>query len=142
MGASVNQGTGPTVLCHLRTAPQFQAVMNAGVVATSAHFALHRLSLATEDSLFQAAPGWIGAVLPKRHAKKAVRRNLLRRQIYAVASGLPTRLIGAAHVVRLRRDFESEGFVSASSAPLKKAVGEELQALFSKASASIQVAPL
>ena len=141
MGDAVKPAPGPVAPRHLQNSPQFQAVMNAGVIATSPHFALHRLILNGPNDLFVppgstpgdgTAPAWIGVLLPKRHAKKAVRRNLLRRQIYAVASDAPHRLAGAAHVVRLRKPFDSKGFISANSILLKQAVRLELQSLFAK----------
>ena len=139
VGVEISHDHGQPALRHLQTSPQFQAVMNAGVVASSQHFVLHRLILApcasvqsNSGKLFAGATGWVGALLPKRHAKKAVRRNLLRRQIYEAAGTFQPTLVGAAHVVRLRRGFEADGFVSASSQALKQAVRTELLALFSK----------
>ncbi len=141
MGVVVKPAPGLVAPRHLQTSPQFQAVLNAGVIATSPHFALHRLILNSPHDLFtpvdstssgNPASGWMGVLLPKRHAKKAVRRNLLRRQIYAVASTVPERLKGAAHVVRLRKPFDKKAFFSASSDVLKQAVRLELQTLFAK----------
>jgi ribonuclease P protein component len=79
---------------------------------------------------------WIGAVVPKRHAKRAVTRNGIRRQIYAVSAAFEERLPAAAHVVRLRMDFARKDFVSAWSEPLKAVVRAELQQLFAKVSAA------
>ena len=107
--------------------------MNAGVLAQSPHFALHglRLSLAGADApLFAFAPSYIGVVLPKRHAKKAVRRNLLRRQVVSLGRDMNTALHDSALVVRLKRGFDEKTFISASSVPLKKAVRAELSDLF------------
>ena len=75
---------------------------------------------------------WIGAVVPKRHAKRAVTRNGIRRQIYAVSAAFEERLPAAAHVVRLRMDFARKDFPSAWSEPLKASVRGELLRLFSQ----------
>lgn len=83
--------------------------------------------------LFGANEVWLGAMLPKRWAKRAVTRNLIKRQIYSVASSFETRLPKTAHVVRLRAAFDRKQFSSASSDQLKAAVRSEIEQLFSKA---------
>jgi ribonuclease P protein component len=75
---------------------------------------------------------WIGAVLPKRWAKRAVTRNGIRRQIYSVSTAFEPRLPVAALVVRLRMDFARKEFPSAWSDALKAAVRGELQQLFER----------
>ena len=76
---------------------------------------------------------WIGALIPKRWAKRAVTRNAIKRQIYAVSNDLKPTLTQAAHVVRLRSAFDRAKFPSASSDELKQAVRSELQQLFARA---------
>ena len=76
---------------------------------------------------------WLGAMAPKRWAKRAVTRNLIKRQIYSVASRYESLLPKAAHVVRLRAGFDREQFRSAASDQLKTAVCSEIELLFSKA---------
>ena len=97
--------------------------MSAGVAATTAHFALHQQA--------NASIARIGAVVPKRLAKRAVTRNTIKRQIYAAAV-MKSTLAPAAQVVRLRREFDRKFFISATSTLLKQAVREELQELFAK----------
>jgi ribonuclease P protein component len=158
---------------RLKTRPQFQAAMAGGTVSRTAHFALHRLVLDAgnaaaavsriaptgPDSLPSSAQGsqalfgmsdlWLGAMVPKRWARRAVTRNTIKRQIYAVATLFEARLPQAAHVVRLRSTFDRKQFVSATSDPLKQAVRAELLQLFGHAArrpvaqvpASAQVAP-
>lgn len=75
----------------------------------------------------------MGALLPKRWAKRAVTRNAIKRQIYAVSAVLEPALPVAAHVVRLRAGFDRKQFVSASSQRLKDAVRAELHQLFAGA---------
>lgn len=124
---------------RLTTRAQFQAVMDGTTVARTAHFVLHRKALTPDmlASLFAdsrpnpALPEpWLGAMLPKRWAKRAVTRNALRRQIYTVATEAEPSLGDKAHVVRLRQAFNRADFPSASSDALKAAVRSELQQLF------------
>ena len=114
-------------------------------MARSEHFALHRSSLpvhalASAESksaepkasrpLFSPTDElWIGAMVPKRWAKRAVTRNAIKRQIYNVSAEFSPRQRPAAFVVRLRRDFSRKTFLSATSDLLKQAIRSELLAL-------------
>ena len=73
----------------------------------------------------------LGAMVPKRWAKRAVTRNAIKRQIYTVSAEFETSLSPVAHLVRLRSAFDRARFVSATSDALKAAVRAELTALFS-----------
>lgn len=75
----------------------------------------------------------MGAMVPKRWAKRAVTRNMIKRQIYSLGSLADTALPPAAYVVRLRAAFDRAQFVSASSNALKRQVRQELLALFGHA---------
>lgn len=106
-------------------------------VAKTPHFALHRApldGLHEGRRLFPVVDTWLGVLLPKRWAKRAVTRNAIRRQIYetarqrAQAEGLPD----AALVVRLRTAFNRQVFVSATSDALKRAVRTELEQLYAQ----------
>ena len=134
---------------RLKTRAQFQATLSASTVSRSAHFALHRLMLdeaglashqpagpeaQSPQALFVVGGIWVGAMVPKRWAKRAVTRNAIKRQIYTVSADFESRLPQAAHVVRLRSAFDRKHFVSASSTELKKAVRAELQQLFARVS--------
>lgn len=136
------------VVQHLKTRAQFQAVMAGSTVSRTAHFALHRSALEPSPAIADASTGpgsersealfavrapWVGAVVPKRWARRAVTRNTIKRQIYAVARDFESQLPLAAHVVRLRVGFDRDQFTSATSAPLKRAVRAELQQLFAGA---------
>ena len=137
---------------RLKTRAQFQAVLAGATVARSEHFALHRSGFYSFDnqvdrvgaseisvgavntklksqSLFPLLDLWIGAMVPKRWAKRAVTRNAIKRQIYTVCAEFSPKQRQAAFVVRLRRDFSRKIFVSASSDLLKQAVRTELLAL-------------
>ena len=93
-------------------------------------------------ALFDVAGTWLGAMVPRRWAKRAVTRNTIKRQNYAVADLFEARLPQAAHVVRLRATFDRKQFVSATSDPLKLAVRAELLQLFGHAARRPAVAPV
>ena len=117
---------------HLEQWAQFQAVMSCGVVCKTPHFVLHRWNLATAPDAAPFVEGrlLLGALTPKRWAKRAVTRNLIKRQIYEVSALYVHELSPTAHVVRLRAEFDKKHFVSASSLALKKAARGELTELF------------
>jgi ribonuclease P protein component len=126
---------------RLQTRPQFQAVLAGAIVARTDHFALHRNAL--DAAAPQAAPGkpgdapglfpvqdiWIGAMVPKRWARRAVTRNAIKRQIYTVSADFLNQYPQAAFVVRLRREFSRKEFISATSEHLTRAVRTEVTAL-------------
>ncbi len=117
---------------RLRTRPQFQAALAGKTLARTPHFALHCCSL-EPGVLFPEHAVWLGAMVPKRWAKRAVTRNTIKRQIYHVGAVFESALVARAHVVRLRAGFDRARFVSATSDVLKHAVRVELQQLFAQA---------
>jgi ribonuclease P protein component len=127
---------------RLKQWSEFQAVMSAGSVAKTPHFVLHQWQPCANTSpgsgfeqtptLFVDGVLMMGALTPKRWAKRAVTRNLIRRQIHAVSQEFENDLSPTAYVVRLRAPFSPQLFVSASSDALKQAVREELKQLFGK----------
>ena len=142
---------------RLKTRPQFQAALSGSTVSRTPHFALHRLSLPeslltgdtsatqgtpsgsntdTPGPLFKTQDVWLGAMVPKRWARRAVTRNTIKRQIYAISAQFEVRLPCAAHVVRLRSEFDRRQFISATSPLLKNAVRLELEQLFERAAKS------
>lgn len=122
-------------------------MLAGGIVARTTHFALHSTKLALpvhntpgneliqlrQTALFPVADVWMGAMVPKRWAKRAVTRNTIKRQIYSVSHDLESTFPVAAHVVRVRCSFDRLQFLSATSAVLKAAVRHELQQLFTSA---------
>ena len=123
---------------RLKTRAQFQAVLGGITVSKTAHFALHARALAvasdvSEALLFPEPAVWLGAMVPKRWAKRAVTRNTIKRQIYQVIQAFEPRFPHAAHVVRLRSVFDRKVFISATSDQLKHAVRAELEQLFDRA---------
>ena len=78
---------------------------------------------------------WLGSVIPKRHARRAVTRNLLRRQIRAVMTARLHDLPAGLWLVRLRQPFDRQRFVSAASPALRREARSELLQLFERAAA-------
>ncbi|TFY98151.1 ribonuclease P protein component [Ramlibacter rhizophilus] len=126
---------------RLKTRAQFQAVMGGRTVSRTTHFVLHRVLLEASPAspsdprpaLFPVQAPWLGAVIPKRWARRAVTRNTIKRQIFAMAQDGSAALPVAAHVVRLRCGFDRTRFPSATSEALRKALRAELQQLFREA---------
>jgi len=78
---------------------------------------------------------WLGLVVPKKNAKRAVTRVLVKRQIRAIAAECTARLEPGLWVVRLRAPFDVKQFPSAASDALRAAARAELRALFERAAA-------
>jgi ribonuclease P protein component len=88
-----------------------------------------------EDRLPPPAPTrwWFATVVPKRHARKATTRNLLRRQIRGVLLAHRGSLAHGMWLVRLRAPFDAKAFRSATSAALRVAARDELDGLLTRA---------
>jgi ribonuclease P protein component len=76
---------------------------------------------------------WLGTVVPKRHAKRAVTRTLIKRQMRAMLELHAANLPQGLWVLRLRSPFVREQFVSAASQALRQAAGAELGQLLTRA---------
>lgn len=138
----------------------FERVLASPPRSRSAHFAVHhvsggpstparRVSAATEQKLSteiapkpeeivdnKAGQHWLGQVVPKRHARRAVTRNLLRRQIRQAMGRHLAALPAGLWVVRLRSPFPREQFPSAASKALRQAASDELDRLFGRAASA------
>ena len=149
-------------MSRLIESSQFERVLRAPRRAGTAHFAAHHLAIAGEPSAGPAAEPptgklsteagtdcaqpvedssaagsrAVGAVVPKRHARRAVTRSLLKRQIYAAADRHAESLALGLWIVRLRAPFERSAFPSAASSRLRQAARAELDALFGAAAAA------
>ncbi len=124
-----------SLMQRLKSRQQFQVVMTGAPVAKTPHFALHCAGLGHAPdarALFPVADTWLGVLLPKRWARRAVTRNAIRRQIYETARALAPGLPQAALVVRLRSEFSRKQFLSATSEVLKRAVRAELELLLGR----------
>lgn len=79
---------------------------------------------------------WLGMVVPKRHARRAVTRSLLKRQIRAAFASIEAEAGNALPpglwVVRLRAPFDRQQFPSAASEALRRVVHAELAQLVHK----------
>ena len=69
-------------------------------------------------------------MVPKRWAKRAVTRNLIKRQIYNIGQSQIKAPSHHTFLVRLRQRFDLDQFPSASSRDLQRLVHQELQQLF------------
>jgi ribonuclease P protein component len=78
---------------------------------------------------------WLGCVAPKRHARRAVTRNVLKRQMRAAAQRHEAGLAQGLWLVRLRQGFPVAQFPSADSDKLRTAARSELERLFGQLSA-------
>jgi ribonuclease P protein component len=80
-------------------------------------------------------PGhWWAAVVPKRHARRAVTRNLVDRQVLAALQRAQDRLSPGMWLLRLRSPWPRDQFRSADSEALRAAVREELDTLLARCS--------
>jgi ribonuclease P protein component len=97
--------------------------------------AVDDLPLDAPTSAPATPPGavWLGAVVPKRHARRSVTRTLLKRQIRAVVTGHAPTLPHGLWVVRVRAPFDKARFTSAASDELRRAAHAELDALIAGA---------
>jgi ribonuclease P protein component len=138
----------------------FRPMLQAPLVARSAHFVVHHSNLLTQAPAVPAsqqvvqgfstdlppsgartvdnsvAPRVLGVMVPKRHAKRAVTRNLVKRLVRAVWQAPPAAGVSAPHgawLVRLRQPIDRQVFPSARSDALRQALRTELQELFAQA---------
>lgn len=131
---------------RLKTREQFQAILACSPFVRTEHFVMHRMVL--EASETQAVPPasfvpdilWIGVMVPKRWARRAVTRNLIKRQVYSVARHYETMLPASAYLVRMRVAFDRLKFRSARSDALHTAVRGEIEQLFTQALRPAKVA--
>ena len=151
------------LLPRLTASVDFERVLGLRSRAATAHFALHHLAaqplprraplkrppalkLSTIESPASPLPvddfaapalspalSWVGAVVPKRHARRAVTRSLIKRQIYAAAERHRDRMAPGLWIVRLRSPFDRAEFVSAASPALLRCARAELDHLLGAA---------
>lgn len=135
----------------------FERLLGARPWARSAHFAVHHVSASPERAVWRPkqdnagelstgpAPAcpqavddsptawWLGCVVPKRHARRAVTRSLLKRQVRGAFERHETGLPQGLWLVRLRQPFPVGAFPSARSPALQQAARLELDQLFTRA---------
>jgi ribonuclease P protein component len=149
------------VMARLVASADFERVLGSRSRASTVHFAVHHLPAAEaalslpgttptggELSTIRGETGErpvddiqpeparrLGVVVPKRHARRAVTRSLLKRQIYAAGGRHAAALAQGLWIVRLRAPFDRAKFVSAASSSLREAARVELEDLFRAAGA-------
>jgi len=147
-------------MARIVASADFERVLGSRSRASTPHFAVHHLpeapevarrppdevrtrNLSTEsgksgarpvDDTLPAASRRLGVVVPKRHARRAVTRSLLRRQIYAAGGRHADALPRGLWIVRLRAPFDRSRYASAASRALRDAARTELDELFRAAS--------
>jgi ribonuclease P protein component len=153
------------VFGRLLQSADFERVLAVPPRSRSAHFAVHHLAarptlpaagrrragkskLSTEAAPVCPQPvdespagWWLGAVVPKRHARRAVTRNLIKRQIRGVMAACLAGREGEREpalphglwVVRLRSPFDLKTWPSAASDALRQAARAELAQLLDRA---------
>ena len=142
---------------RLQQAGDFRRLLDAPVRQRSAHFAVHyvrakpaaasaaqarrdsrgeQAKLSTGDELncpkpVDDCPGrrWLGCLVPKRHARRAVTRSLLKRQMRSVVHAHEAGLSAGLWLIRLSRPFSPRDFSSAASQALRRAARMELERL-------------
>jgi ribonuclease P protein component len=126
----------------MSTADAVKALLATPSRARTAHFSLHvaPFGAVAQELPTEVAPdqpetvdNMLLLVVPKRHAKRAVTRNLIKRQMRDAAR---RHLAGRApqrKLVRLRSPFDPRRFSSAASPALRQAVRLELDVLFAEA---------
>ena len=123
---------------HLDSTPSGRSPSAARTVASKLSTIEEPTSALPVEDFPPAAPSpalaWVGAVVPKRHARRAVTRSLIKRQIYAAAGRHRDGLAPGLWIVRLRASFDGSRFVSAASPALRLAVRGELEDLLAAAS--------
>ncbi len=130
-----------------------KALLSAPTVAKTAHFVLqaapHRpvaQELPTEaapdrtesvdNSVFLVVPPLgLALVVPKRHAKRAATRNLIKRQMREALRRHLAGWAGCQILIRQRAPFERKQFPSAASDALRVVARAELDLLFAQAAA-------
>lgn len=94
-----------------------------------------RCPLAVDELTQLALAGcWLGLVVPKRHARRSVTRNLLKRQMREVMAAQADSLAPGLWVLRLKAPFDRKLFTSPASDPLRHTAHDELQLLLQRAS--------
>jgi ribonuclease P protein component len=122
---------------------QVAEVLSLPALAKTAHFSLsHRPAgpvLSTVDAPIDgqivdktaSRPIWtLGLVVPKRHARRSVTRQLIRRQMRAAVARRP--LAAGDWLLRLRSGFDVRRYPSAASDALRVAVRSEIEQLFER----------
>lgn len=125
---------------RLRSHAQYEHVLAGVVFVRNAYFALHycQQMLSTEkthDDVRLVDKTDIqhirfGLIIPKRWAKRAVTRSLIKRQCRLNFIQMAGVLPAGDWVIRLRRAIDPQRWPSAASSALKEYVNKELRQVF------------
>jgi ribonuclease P protein component len=158
LGTLGRPGRSDPVIGRLVSSVDFERVLRTPPRARTAHFAIHHVAagpqpagrplvpelstgdapdrtVPVDDSCSRVSGLWLGAVVPKRHAKRSVTRMLIKRQIRRSFGSHEAALAAGLWVVRLRAPFDAAAFRSAASEHLRDAAGAELDAALAQAAA-------
>jgi ribonuclease P protein component len=146
------------VVKNITQSVDFERVLRTVSCARSVHFAVHFLptnptsktppkfsesAIALDQALQKQT--FLGLVVPKRHAKRSVTRNLLKRQMRQVVRCWDQSLVNSViqandvglpkgmWVIRLRSPFDQKKYFSAASNELRKIAEQELNSLVENA---------
>ncbi len=135
-------------LGHIVRSADFARVLRTPPRTRSAHFVVHHLVAAPSRARPRLSTGldtpalgsvddlpgqaWLGAVVPKRYARRAVTRNAVRRAVRETALHRQPPLAHGLWIVRLNGAFDRARFVSATSDALVSAVRAELVGLLAR----------
>ena len=138
---------------RLQQAADFQRLLETPPRRRSAHFCVHFVAAGPSCPRARPAKGvtgelstdsepnlttpvdkrpegcWLGCLVPKRHARRAVTRSLLKRQMRAAAERHADTLAPGLWLLRLRSGFSTSQFPSAGSDALREAARRELDTL-------------
>lgn len=157
-GAAESRRPSPVAWRTLKTA-DFAAALTTPAMAKSPHFALHHIAAspasaawlprravapeistaqapkrdAAVDNIESTLQWWLGLVVPKRYARHAVTRNLIKRQMRVQAAENQHRLRAGQWLIRLRAPVDARLFTSAASEQLQIAMRTELTQVFERA---------
>lgn len=121
---------------HLQQAPTMRVHRTTGMDApekelSTGHEPFRPQPVDDGRSTVLATPDrWLGCVVPKRQARRAVTRNLIKRQIRSAAQRMESGLPSGLWLVRLRQGFPVAEFPSADSSRLRHVLRDELDRLF------------
>ena len=146
---------------HILRSADFQSVLATPPRSRSAHFCAHYLAaapslakkpvkkvvarelstgdapscppLVDEPQRLPVTGRWLGLVVPKRHARRSVTRNLLKRQMRALMQCHAASLAPGLWVLRLKAPFDRKLFISPASDTLRATAQDELSLLLQHA---------
>jgi len=136
LGSRSRASTSHFAVHHLPERPSGRPGRSQASAAADLSTTLGTVGEGPVDDLSAPAFRQIGAVVPKRHARRAVTRSLIKRQIYAASGRHAEALAHGLWVVRLRAPFDRAQFPSAASAALRRVARAELEALFTAAASA------